>query len=203
VNQIEPSDFTTTSFGEFKPLAVVPIDQSRHPAVVFGSVQTSSAMRAGDQAALAISRLSVRVIRRRTINRYAIPRSSAWCDRSANPGTAGSRRRPSRPAPRSSGIPTPASPTPRCSGYIAQTVDRISIPSMAHLNRHGDAGSAGRLSNCTIMSTAGSSPTVPERCPCLPPRCACSCPRRTISRPVPSRRAGRPSIRRTSVPTTE
>src|ERR1051326_7718597 len=40
---------------------------------------------------------------------------------------------------------------------------------MAHLNRQGDA-SGGGASNCTIMSTAGSSPTVPERCPCLPPR---------------------------------
>ena len=42
--------------------------------------------------------------------------------------------------------------------YRAKRGLQISIPSMAHLNRQGDAP-GGRASNCTIMSTAGSSPS--------------------------------------------
>src|ERR1700689_1697508 len=63
---------------------------------------------------------------------------------------------------------------------------------MCHLSRQGDAIGGG-ASNCPIMSTAGSSPTVPERWPCLPPtlRVFLSSPKDISPDPISTRR---PSI---------
>jgi hypothetical protein len=52
VNQIEPSDFTTTSFGRVQPLAVEGVHQHRDRSVIFGAGDAAAAMLAGDEPSL-------------------------------------------------------------------------------------------------------------------------------------------------------
>ncbi len=58
VNQIEPSDFTTTSLGELSRLPSR-IHQHRDRAVIFGPDDASAAVLAADQPALAVAGVAI------------------------------------------------------------------------------------------------------------------------------------------------
>ena len=62
MNQIEPSDLTTTSLGELKPLALPAVGDHGDAAVDLGARHPAGQMLAGDEPALIVDGVAVRVV---------------------------------------------------------------------------------------------------------------------------------------------
>jgi hypothetical protein len=61
VNQIESSDFTTTSFGELQPLALVAVGDHRDAPSMLGARDAPPAMLARHEPALPVDGVAVRI----------------------------------------------------------------------------------------------------------------------------------------------